>query len=368
MIELLSGVRRRLRLAWGVATAQWLAPAVAAVALALVLAGRVRPWAWPEPAALALVAVAVVALVVASLVVRVPLLVAARAADRGLGTGDVFATALELESQAAALGVGATGAGAGGSGTGASGAGASGAGAAVVGAAGLGTPGIGAAEGATAGRTEADATVASGSRVVDAGVDRAGVRAAPAGVRAAAPTDVGATGLGISVGTGAGAARTTAPGTAGVNPFGERVRARAAEIAAGRRPSEAVPVRLDRRRMGVVAGLTIAAVALGLTANHQDDVRRRQEAEQQVLDAEARKLEDAAEELRTATPPTPTQEELAKRLEELARELAAAPSVPRGQEALDAAARELAAQLSPNLLAQKAAVRGLDRSLASSPD
>ena len=54
-------------------------------------------------------------------------------------------------------------------------------------------------------------------------------------------------------------------------------------------------------------------------------------------------------------------------MEELARELASAPDLPRGQEALDAAARELAGQLSPNLLAQKAAVRGLDRSLASSP-
>ncbi|HVF13558.1 MAG TPA: hypothetical protein VM942_03105, partial [Acidimicrobiales bacterium] len=264
MTELLSGVRRRLRLAWGVATAQWLAPAVVGAALALVLAGRMRPWAWPEATAVGLVAVAAVGLVIASLVVKVPMLVAARAADRGLGTGDVFATALEMETREAAGGLGA----------------------------GAGSDG---------------------------------------------------------------------------GPFGERVRARAADLAAGRRPSEAVPVRIDRRRLGVVAGLAVTTVALGLTANHQDDVRRRQEAEQQVLQTEADKLREAAEELRTATAPTPTQEELAQRLEELARELAAAPSLQRGQEALDAAARELAGQLSPNLLAQKAAVRGLDRSLASSP-
>ena len=151
-------------------------------------------------------------------------------------------------------------------------------------------------------------------------------------------------------------------------PFGERVRARASDLAAGRRPSEAVPVRLERRRMGVVAGLTVAAVALGLTANHQDVVRRRQAADQQVLDAEADKLRGrgrgdpgrhpARRRTRTSWP---------QRLEELARELASAPDLPQGQEALDAAARELAGQLSSNLLAQKAAVRGLDRSLASSP-
>ncbi len=70
MTDLLAGVRRRLRLAWGVATAQWIAPAVAGLALALVLAGRMRPWAWPEPVAVGLAVVAVAALVVAALVVK----------------------------------------------------------------------------------------------------------------------------------------------------------------------------------------------------------------------------------------------------------------------------------------------------------
>lgn len=72
MTELLAGVRRRLRLAWGVATGQWLAPAVAVVALGLVVAGRLRPWAWPEPAAVGVAVAAVVALVVAALAVKGP--------------------------------------------------------------------------------------------------------------------------------------------------------------------------------------------------------------------------------------------------------------------------------------------------------
>jgi hypothetical protein len=53
MLALLAAVRRRLRLAWGVATAELVAPVVAGVALMLVVVGRFRPWSWPEPAALA---------------------------------------------------------------------------------------------------------------------------------------------------------------------------------------------------------------------------------------------------------------------------------------------------------------------------
>ena len=94
--ELLDAVRRRLRWAWAIATAQWLAPAVALAALALVLAGRMRPWAWPERAALVIVGLVVLGVALLALVVRIPPLLAARAADRGLRTGDAFAAALEL--------------------------------------------------------------------------------------------------------------------------------------------------------------------------------------------------------------------------------------------------------------------------------
>ncbi len=98
MLALLAAVRRRLRLAWAVATAELVAPLVAGVALVLVIVGRFRPWSWPEPAALGVAGASVALLVLAVLALRVPLTVAARAADRGLSTGDAFFTALELDT------------------------------------------------------------------------------------------------------------------------------------------------------------------------------------------------------------------------------------------------------------------------------
>ena len=47
-----------------------------------------------------------------------------------------------------------------------------------------------------------------------------------------------------------------------------------------RRPADAVPVRLDRRRLGVSRAWSWPRWPSGLAANHQDDVRRRQAAEQ----------------------------------------------------------------------------------------
>ena len=96
MDHLITAVRRRLRVTWTAATLQWLAPAVAVVALGLVAVGRLRPWAWPEPAALVVAVVVLVAVVVGAALVRIPDLVAARAADRGLDTRDALAAALEV--------------------------------------------------------------------------------------------------------------------------------------------------------------------------------------------------------------------------------------------------------------------------------
>src|SRR5690606_36440130 len=70
----------------------------------LVALGWVRPWAWTETAALGLAISAFVALGAATATVRVPETVAARAADRGLGTGDVIATALEVDPAAEPFG------------------------------------------------------------------------------------------------------------------------------------------------------------------------------------------------------------------------------------------------------------------------
>ncbi|MGH9002121.1 MAG: hypothetical protein ACRDYV_03230, partial [Acidimicrobiia bacterium] len=85
--SLLAAVRRRLRLAWTVATGQLFAPLLAGAVLVLVLLGRFRPWAWPEPAAAAFFALALLALVATGIGLRVSPAAAARAADRGLETG-----------------------------------------------------------------------------------------------------------------------------------------------------------------------------------------------------------------------------------------------------------------------------------------
>ncbi|MGH9244973.1 MAG: hypothetical protein ACRD29_11780, partial [Acidimicrobiales bacterium] len=94
--DLLVSVRKRLRLTWAAATAQWLAPAVVGGALVLVAVGRFRPWAWPERGAVVLLAGLGIALVVMAVAIRISPAIAARAADRGLRTKDTFATALEV--------------------------------------------------------------------------------------------------------------------------------------------------------------------------------------------------------------------------------------------------------------------------------
>ena len=55
---LLRSVGRRLRIAWGFAWVQLLAPIVLVAALGLVIVGRVRPWGWTEPAAALAVTIA----------------------------------------------------------------------------------------------------------------------------------------------------------------------------------------------------------------------------------------------------------------------------------------------------------------------
>jgi hypothetical protein len=91
-------VRRRLRLAWALATAQWALPALAASVVALLLLARMRPWLWPTRAAAVALVGGLLVVVVAAVVVRIPNLVTARVVDVGLGTKDALATALELST------------------------------------------------------------------------------------------------------------------------------------------------------------------------------------------------------------------------------------------------------------------------------
>src|SRR5205085_4359882 len=137
----------------------------------------------------------------------------------------------------------------------------------------------------------------------------------------------------------------------------DHVRARAVDLAAGRRATEAVPLRVRPRRLLVVAALASSAVVLAVVANHQDDVRHREAAEQRALKAEAGHLGKAADDLKKDAQ-SPGQEAVARQLQELARALAAAENLQEGRAAIDQAARDLAAGLSPDLLAQKAAAQG----------
>lgn len=93
---LLHAVRRRLRVAWALATMQVVAPLVATAALALVLAGRVVDFPASDVAALWVAIAAVIGIGIYAAVCKVPAMLVARAADRGLGTRDAFATSLEF--------------------------------------------------------------------------------------------------------------------------------------------------------------------------------------------------------------------------------------------------------------------------------
>ena len=98
MDRLMTGVRRRLRVGWAIATAESVGPVVMLVILLCSALGWVTAWASADRAALAAFAIATGVLVVGALAIRIPPLVAARAADRGLETSDAFATALELRA------------------------------------------------------------------------------------------------------------------------------------------------------------------------------------------------------------------------------------------------------------------------------
>src|SRR5262245_25643567 len=95
----LSAVRRRLRLSWGLATAQLAIPIAAGGAVLLVLLGRWRPWAWTEPLAALVVVLSAVLIVAIAAVVRLPDPIVARAADRGLATRDAFTSALQFRGR-----------------------------------------------------------------------------------------------------------------------------------------------------------------------------------------------------------------------------------------------------------------------------
>ena len=99
LTPLFRAVRRRLRVAWALTTLQLVAPLVALAALTLVVVARYFNLPWAELAAVWLTVGSAVMIVAYAVVCRVPDILVARAADRGLRTRDAFATSVELDGR-----------------------------------------------------------------------------------------------------------------------------------------------------------------------------------------------------------------------------------------------------------------------------
>lgn len=247
----LARVRRRLRGLWLVSTLVWFAPVVAGAAAALVAVGRVRPWSWPEPAAIVVTGAAAVAILVAALVLRVPDSIAARAIDRGLGSRDGIATAVEVEPEQ--------------------------------------------------------------------------------------------------------------------GPFATLVHERAQAVASEADLRRALPLRLAPRRLAAGGALGALALIGGVVGNPQDDVRRQRAAEQAAIAAAAEDVEDAAVALAERMEPEAEADAVVAELEALAAALEAAKTLDQARDLLDRAEAALQAGLTPESLARKAAVSGLERSITAMP-
>ncbi|MGH9117494.1 MAG: hypothetical protein ACRD0A_06345, partial [Acidimicrobiales bacterium] len=150
-------------------------------------------------------------------------------------------------------------------------------------------------------------------------------------------------------------------------PLPARVVARAESLAVGARAAAAAPLRWAPRRLAFSGVLTVVAVTLAVVDNPQDEVRRRQAAERAAIAEEARRLDEAADELAADAELGTRDAAVAERLDELARELEQASSIEEAEVALEWARQELAARVTPELLSQRAAVQGLSQSLAANP-
>lgn len=146
----------------------------------------------------------------------------------------------------------------------------------------------------------------------------------------------------------------------------DRVRARAATLASGATARDAVPrPRVPRRRLVGVSSLAVLTVMAAWLPNPRDDERAERAALDKQLAAEGEVLREAAEELRTSE--DPAAEDAAAKLEELAKDLEDAESMEEARRVLQEMEAELEGQMPPDWLAQKAATKGLDRSLEASP-
>ncbi|HAP76152.1 MAG TPA: hypothetical protein DCR14_08730, partial [Acidimicrobiaceae bacterium] len=145
--------------------------------------------------------------------------------------------------------------------------------------------------------------------------------------------------------------------------FTRRVHRRAADLASTADAGQAVQYRWYRTPTAVAAVAAPAALVLALMANPQDAAREQRERDRDRIEAVADVLEAEAERLGEQ----PDAEAAAERLKELAEQLRQADDLDEAEELLQEAAAELRENAGDNLLAQKAASEGLQRSLENTP-
>lgn len=149
--------------------------------------------------------------------------------------------------------------------------------------------------------------------------------------------------------------------------WGERVHRRAATLIAGVPVRRAAPFRGSTRRLGLSGALLGGAMVLAILPNPQDDVRRQREADRAAIEAAADDLRDEADALAEDPAATEADKAAAEELRELADELGDTESLEEALATLDKGRAELNEGVDGDLLAQKTAVQGLDRSLEAQP-
>lgn len=155
-----------------------------------------------------------------------------------------------------------------------------------------------------------------------------------------------------------------AKGVAG--PFAQRVAVRAGELASRSTSREAIRFPRPGRRVGAGAAIGGVALLLALLANPQDAIRRTRATEQRAIEA----LADELETERAALAERATTDGERAVLDELtatATELRAAEDLTQAEEILRRASSDLSAQVPADLLAAKAASKGLAHNLEARP-
>ena len=152
-------------------------------------------------------------------------------------------------------------------------------------------------------------------------------------------------------------------GAADPGPLDALVHARADRFAAGNRTRDVVPIRLFRRRIAATALLVAVATALSVVPSPSKRTQARHRRETAVVRAQAARLRRSANALGSS----PASKGAARQLRAIAAQLDRTPNIREARAALQRNASRLTANVGSGSLAEKAAARGLERSLATKP-